>query len=212
MNVFIFGAFNTYRKDWLTYHGGTDRLGELCYNFSISKDFTQIENSPTWIPDYGSHSPTLLDLFLSSEASICSVVAFPPLETLIMLLPWFLLTFLQNQKLMSLFTVQLMEIFVLIGIIWVMFLEKISLNSVLVLLVLAFVSVCRLEWMYISLILNIRSSFTCASAGAMTCKNHFFRFYWQNKSCEVKVSTDWLVIVAKGFLVPSNLPMLLKQS
>ena len=50
-----------------------------------SKDFTQMENSPTWIPNYGSHSPTLLDLFLSSEASICSVVAFPPLETLIML-------------------------------------------------------------------------------------------------------------------------------
>ena len=27
-----------------------------------------------------SHSPTLLDLFLSSEASICSTMDFPPLE------------------------------------------------------------------------------------------------------------------------------------
>ena len=35
---------------------------------------------PTWIPDYDSHSPALMDLFLSSEASICSTMAFPPLR------------------------------------------------------------------------------------------------------------------------------------
>ena len=35
-------------------------------------------NFPTWIPDYDSHSPTLLDLFLSSDASICSTMAFLP--------------------------------------------------------------------------------------------------------------------------------------
>ena len=34
---------------------------------------------PTWIPDCDSHSPALLDLFLSSDASICSTMAFPPL-------------------------------------------------------------------------------------------------------------------------------------
>ena len=32
-NVFAFGDFNFYHKDWLTYSGGTDRPGELCYNF-----------------------------------------------------------------------------------------------------------------------------------------------------------------------------------
>ena len=32
---------------------------------------------PTWIPDCDSHSPTLLDLFLASDASICSTMAFP---------------------------------------------------------------------------------------------------------------------------------------
>ena len=37
-------------------------------------------NLRTWIPDCDSHSPALLDLFLSSDASICSTVAFPPLE------------------------------------------------------------------------------------------------------------------------------------
>ena len=36
-------------------------------------------NFPTRIPDYDSHSPTLLDLFLSSDASIFSTMTFPPL-------------------------------------------------------------------------------------------------------------------------------------
>ena len=78
-NVFVFGDFNVHHKDWLTYSGGTDRPGELCYNFSISNEVTQIVNFPTRIPDCDSHSPALLDLFLSSDASICSTMAFPPL-------------------------------------------------------------------------------------------------------------------------------------
>ena len=32
---------------------------------------------PTWILDCGSQYPALLDLFLSSEVSICSTMAFP---------------------------------------------------------------------------------------------------------------------------------------
>ena len=78
-NVFVFGDFNVHHKDWLTYSGGTDRPGELCYNFSISNDLTQMVNFPTRIPDCNSHSPALLDLFLSSDASICSTMVFPPL-------------------------------------------------------------------------------------------------------------------------------------
>ena len=31
-NVFVFGGFNIHHKVWLTYSGGTDRPGELCYN------------------------------------------------------------------------------------------------------------------------------------------------------------------------------------
>ena len=34
-------------------------------------------NFPTRIPDCDSHSPALLDFFLSSDASICSAMAFP---------------------------------------------------------------------------------------------------------------------------------------
>ena len=36
-------------------------------------------NFPTRIPDCPSHSSALLDLFISSEATICSTMAFPPL-------------------------------------------------------------------------------------------------------------------------------------
>ena len=78
-NVFVFGDINVHHKDWLTYSGGTDRPGEVCYNFSISNDLTEIVNFPTQIPDCDSHGPALLDLFLSSDASICSTMAFPPL-------------------------------------------------------------------------------------------------------------------------------------
>ena len=68
-NVFLFGNFNIHHEDWLTYSSGTDRSGELSYNFSISNDLTQMVNFPTHIPDYDSHSLTLLDLFLSSNAN-----------------------------------------------------------------------------------------------------------------------------------------------
>ena len=59
------------------YSCGTD---QLYYNFSISNDLTQMTDFPTRISDCDSHSPALLDLFLSSDASICSTMAFPQLE------------------------------------------------------------------------------------------------------------------------------------
>ena len=36
-------------------------------------------NFPTQIPDCDSHTPALLDVFLPSDASVCSSMAFPPL-------------------------------------------------------------------------------------------------------------------------------------
>ena len=98
-NAFVFGDFSIYHKDWLTYSGGTDRPGELCYNFSISNDLTQMVNSPTQIPDCDSHSPALFDLFISSDASICSTM-----KILIMLLSQFPLTFHQILNGISCFT------------------------------------------------------------------------------------------------------------
>ena len=41
-----------------------DRLGKLCYSSSNSTDLCQVANFSTQIPDFGSHSPTLLDLLL----------------------------------------------------------------------------------------------------------------------------------------------------
>ena len=64
--MFVFWDFNIYYKDRLIYFGATDWPGELCYNFSISNELTQIVNFPTRISDKDSHSPTLLILFLSS--------------------------------------------------------------------------------------------------------------------------------------------------
>ena len=60
-NVFVFGDFTVHHKDWITYSGGTDRPGELCYNFSVSNDLTQMVNFPTQISDCDSQSPALFD-------------------------------------------------------------------------------------------------------------------------------------------------------
>ena len=54
-------------------------LIDLVNSVIISNDLTQMVNFPTRIPDCDSHSPALLDLFISSDASICSTMAFPPL-------------------------------------------------------------------------------------------------------------------------------------
>ena len=60
-SAYVFVFWDVHHKDRLTYCGGTDRPSELCYNFSISNDFTQIVNFPTRIPDCESHSPAHLD-------------------------------------------------------------------------------------------------------------------------------------------------------
>ena len=78
-NVFVFGDFNIHHKDWLTFYCGTNGTGELCYNVPVLNDLTQMANFSTQIPDCDSHRPALLGLFLSSDASICSIMAFPPL-------------------------------------------------------------------------------------------------------------------------------------
>ena len=75
INMFVFGDFNIHYKESFTYSGGTDRSGVLCYNFS--NDLTQMVNFPTCIPDCDSHNSVLLNLFVSSDASICSTMGFP---------------------------------------------------------------------------------------------------------------------------------------
>ena len=47
--------------------------------FLSQTTFAEIVMFPTQIRDCDSHSPALLNLFLYSNASICSTIAFPPL-------------------------------------------------------------------------------------------------------------------------------------
>ena len=54
-NVFVFGDFDIYLRDWLTYSSGTDQPGELCY-VSMSNDLTQMVNFPIPISNCDSQS------------------------------------------------------------------------------------------------------------------------------------------------------------
>ena len=92
-NIFVFGDFNVHQKDWLTYSGGTDWPGKLCYNFSISNYLTQMVNFPSRIPDCNSHSPALLICFFL--LTLVFVLQWVSLlwEILITLLSQFPLTF-----------------------------------------------------------------------------------------------------------------------
>ena len=122
--MFVFGDFYVHHKDWFTYSGGTDRSGELCYNFSISNGLTQMANFPARIPDCDSHKPALLDLFLSSDASICSTMASLHWEILIMLLSRFPLTFQLTQNRIPPFIVRLMTILLLIGMVFMIIFSR----------------------------------------------------------------------------------------
>ena len=73
--------------------------GEICYSFSISNDLTQMGNFPTQTPDCNSHSLALLDFFLSSDASVCSAMAFPPLRNSDDVVVSVTIDFLSNSKL-----------------------------------------------------------------------------------------------------------------
>ena len=70
-HLLMFLSFETLRSIIRT---GSPILVEL-----ISNDLAQMVNFPMQIPDWDSHSPALLDLFLCSDAIIFSAKAFPPL-------------------------------------------------------------------------------------------------------------------------------------
>ena len=136
-NVFVWD-FSIHHKDRLNYSSGTDRPGELCYNFPISIDLTQMVNFLTRIPDSNSHGPALLDIFLFSDAIICSVIAFLLLGNSHHIVVLVSIDFSSNSQQDAQFHLIAYDYFVLIGtvsvIIWEMFHGIISLNLVLVLL------------------------------------------------------------------------------
>ena len=130
----------------------------------ISNDLTQMVNFPTQIPDCDSHSPALLDFFLSSDASICSKMAFPPFgnsDHVVVSLsidfssysqqdaPFYRIAYDYSRADWDGLPDHLR-----------MFHGRILLKSVLLLLLENFVSGFRLELIYISLSESIRSSLT----------------------------------------------------
>ena len=117
---------------------------------------------PTRIPDCDPHSPALLDLFLSSDASICSTMAFPPLGNSDHVVVSVFIDFPTNSQQDAPFhhiaydyscadwdglRDHLRDVH-----------GRISLSLVLLLLLVNFVSGFRLELMYVYHIENIRSS------------------------------------------------------
>ena len=57
-------------------------------------------NFPTWIPDCDSHSPVFLDLFISSDTSICSAMSSAPLDHVVVSIS---IDFPSNSKWVALF-------------------------------------------------------------------------------------------------------------
>ena len=117
--------------------------------FFISNDLTQMVNFTTRIPNCDSHSPALLYFFCLTLAFVLQWFSLH-WEILIMLLSQFPLTFHHIHNGMPCFIVLLMTILVLIEkvfmTIWEMFYERVSLKSVLLLLLVNFVSGFRLNW------------------------------------------------------------------
>ena len=72
-------------------------------------------NFPTRIANCDSNSPAVLDLFLSSDASICSEIAFPPLRNSDHVVVLVSIGFPSNSQRDARFIAQLMTILVLIG-------------------------------------------------------------------------------------------------
>jgi len=78
-NIFVFGDFNVHHSDWLVFSQDTTPSGIQVYNFSVAQSLTQLVDFPTRFPDRRNHSPSLLDLFLTSNSSICSTTSSSPL-------------------------------------------------------------------------------------------------------------------------------------
>ena len=128
-------------------------------NSPTSNDFTQMVNFPNWISDCDSWTVILLDFFLlmllfviqwlylqlgnSDHVNVSVSIYFP-----------------SNSQQDALFHHIAFTILILNGtvflIIWEVFHERMSLNSLLLLLLLYNVSRFRLELMYLSLIVRVR--------------------------------------------------------
>ena len=75
----VFGDFNVYHKDWLTYSCEVIHRVNSVIIFYLQQPYYLV-NFPSRIPEFDSRIPALLALFLSSDASISSTMLFHPSE------------------------------------------------------------------------------------------------------------------------------------
>ena len=97
LNTFVFGDFNVHHNDWLTY-SGSNRSGELFYNFFISDDLTEIISFATGIPDCDSYSPAPLNLVVSPMLVFVLLWLFLQWGIVTLMLYQVLLSFHQTQN------------------------------------------------------------------------------------------------------------------
>ena len=154
-------------------------------------------NFPTQIPDCDSQSPTLLDFFLSSDASICATMGFPPLGNSYHIVGSVSIDFPSNAQRDIPFhcmgydysladrnslrdylrDVPWEDIFNLSGSVTVSdFSEWVQVGIDL------YIPYCKYQ-----VKLHSSSWFSAACATAIIHRNHFFRLYQQNKSSESKI-------------------------
>ena len=113
-------------------------------------------NSPIWIPNCDSQSSALFDLFISSDASICSTMAFPSLGNSDNVVVSVSIEFLSNWKWDTPFYCIAYDYS---HVDWDSLCDHLK-NSVLLLLLVNFSSGFRLKLMYICYIITIRSYLT----------------------------------------------------
>ena len=153
-------------------------------------------NFPTRIPDCDSHSPALLDFFLSSDNSICSAMAFSPLRNSDHVVVSVSIDFPSNSKQNALFHCIAYDYFCadwdglcdhLRDVPWE-YIFKVSGSA-------AASEFC--DWVQLGINAHIPQRkyqvkpysspwFLAACAAAIVHRNHFFRLYQQNKSLESK--------------------------
>ena len=220
--IFVFGDFNDHHKDWLTYTGGTERSGELCYKWPYSSQMTLLR----WLTFLLGSQTVIFQVMLFWIYFFLLMLVFVlqwlslHCEILIMFLSQFSLTFHHIQNGMAHVMALLMTILVVIGttfvIIWEMFHGRISLNSILLLLLVNFVSSgcnwCLYPTQKVPVKAHSSPWFSGACADAIIHRNNFFHLYQKDKSSESKVKFRQLVIVAKGFLKLQNLHVLIQQN
>ncbi|XP_045541428.1 uncharacterized protein LOC123722911 [Papilio machaon] len=76
--IVVLGDFNAHHADWLGSRT-TDHAGRSVHDFALSYDLTQLVTSPTRIPDVEDHTPSLLDLLLTSHPDSYKVSVEAPL-------------------------------------------------------------------------------------------------------------------------------------